>query len=126
MHKLLASLSVAAFIVALVAPVFAATETVTGRVVDQTCYSKNKENTGADHKMPEEMAGCAAMCAKKGMPMALLTTDGKVYAITGGLAADSNAKIVPHISHIVTISGDVTTKDGQMTIASDALKMVSR
>ena len=44
--------------------------------------------------MPADMAGCAVMCAKKGMPLALLTTDGKAYTIKGGLAADNNAKFV--------------------------------
>jgi hypothetical protein len=110
--------------VALGAPAFAATETVTGKIVDQSCYMKDKaNNAGVDHKMPADVAGCAAACAKKGRPLALLTTDGKVYTITGGLAAENNAKLVGHISHNVTITGDVTTKDGQMSISSDALKM---
>jgi hypothetical protein len=60
------------------------------------------------------------------MPMALLTEDGKVYEITGGLAADKNAKIVPHVAHTVEITGDVSEKDGKMTIAADSLKMISR
>ena len=51
-------------------------------------------NAGVDHKMPANMAGCAVMCAKKGMPLALLTTHCKVYIIKGGLAADNNAKFV--------------------------------
>jgi hypothetical protein len=126
MRRVLAGFAAAAFVMALGAPAFAATETVTGRVIDQTCYTKDKTNTGADHKMPQDMAGCAAMCAKKGMPMALLTTDGKVYTIAGGLAAEMNAKLVPHVNHIVTVTGDVTTKNGANTITAAELKMVSR
>ena len=42
----------------------------------------------------KETADCAAMCAKKGAPLALLTSDGKVYTIAGGLAADKNAKLI--------------------------------
>ena len=127
MRKLFASLAAAAFVLALVVPAFAATETITGKLIDQTCYTKDKtNNAGMDHKMPQDMAGCAAMCAKKGMPLALLTTDGKVYTVTGGLAADSNAKLVPHITHTIAITGDVTTKNGEMTITSDAMKMISR
>ena len=127
MRKILAGVAAAAFVVILVAPAFAATETVTGRIVDESCYTKDKvNNTGIDHKMPKDVAGCATACAQKGRPMALLTTDGKVYTLAGDLAAEMNAKIVPHISHVVTVTGDVATKDGKMTITADALKMVSR
>jgi hypothetical protein len=124
MRKLLAGVAAAALVLALGAPALAATETITGKIVDQSCYMKDKaNNAGVDHKMPADVAGCAAACAKKGRPLALLTTDGKVYTITGGLAADNNAKLVGHLSHTVAITGDVTTKDGQMSISSDALKM---
>ena len=126
MRKLFGALVVAAFVVALVGPAYAATETITGKLIDQSCYTKNKENTGADHKMPQDVAGCAAMCAKKGMPLALLTTDGKIYTVAGGLAADMNAKLVPHITHTIAITGDVVTKNGEMTITADAMKMISR
>src|SRR5438067_1652265 len=67
-----------------------------------------------------------AFAREAGRPMALLTEDGKVYEITGGLAADKNAKIVPHVTHTVEITGDVSEKDGKMTIAADSLKMISR
>jgi predicted lipoprotein with Yx(FWY)xxD motif len=127
MRKLTAALSVAAFVVALGAPAFAKEETVKGQIVDQTCYAKNKANTGATHDMGgKQVEDCAAACAKKGAPMALLTSDGKVYQITGDLAANQNEKIVPHISHTVEISGDVTSKDGKMMIASNSLKMISK
>jgi hypothetical protein len=58
--------------------------------------------------------------------MALVTADGKVYQITGDLAANMNAKIVPHVLHTVEISGDVTTKDGKQTINGTSLKMISK
>jgi hypothetical protein len=120
MRRMIAGLTAAAFVVALGAPVFAKTETVKGEVVDQTCYMKDHKQVGASHKE------CAETCAKKGAPLALLTSDGKVYQITGGLAADNNAKLVPHVTHTVEITGDVTEKDGKMQIAADNLKMVSR
>ena len=41
----------------------------------------------------------------------------------GGLAADNNAKMVPHMSHTVSITGDVSEKDGKMMIMADSLKM---
>jgi hypothetical protein len=117
----------AAFITALGAPAFAATQTVSGQLIDQNCYKMDKSNTGADHKMPKgDTKDCAVGCAKSGQPVALLTSDGKVYAVTGDLAADKNAKLVPHMSHTVEITGDVTEKNGQLTIAASNLKMISK
>lgn len=69
---------------------------------------------------------CAIACAKMGRPVVLLTSDGKVYSGTGDLAADKNAKLVPHMSHKVELTGDVTEKDGKMMIAPTTLKMISR
>jgi hypothetical protein len=128
MRNMFAGLAAAALIVAVAAPAFARTETVKGRIVDVSCYNMDKEhNAGKDHKMKSgDTADCAAACAKMGRPMALLTDDGKVYELTGGLAADKNAKIVPHVSHVVEVTGEVTEKDGKMSISADSLKMVSR
>jgi hypothetical protein len=75
--------------------------------------------------MPAEaMAECAIECAKQGEPVALLTPDGKVYRVTGGLAADKNAKLIAHMNHTVEITGDVFEKDGKVQIAADTLKRV--
>jgi len=128
MHKVLASLMTAAFVVSLDAAVFAKTETITGKVVDQSCYVKDKaNNTGVDHKMPADTKDCAIACAKKGRPMAILTDDGKVYTIAGDLAAENNAKLVPHISHTVEVTGDVmTNKDGSMMIHGTSLRMLKK
>jgi len=127
MRRILAVLAAVAFIIALGAPAFAATETVKGQVVDQACYKMDKTNTGADHKMPKgDTKDCAVGCAKAGRPLALLTSDGKVYEIAGGLAADKNAKLIPHIAHTVEITGDVMDHGGNMMITADSLKMISK
>ena len=123
MRRLFAAVTAAAFVVALGAPAFAKDLTVTGKVVDQGCYMKDKANIGKDHG---DKTDCATMCAKKGAPMAIVTEDGKVYQLGGGLAAENNAKIVPHVSHTVEVTGDVTEKDGKMIIAADTLKMVKK
>ena len=118
MRKFFAVMSAATFALALGAPAFAATETIKGELVDQTCYNKDHaKNVGAAHK------DCAVTCAKKGQQVALVTSDGKVYEVMGGLAADNNAKMVPHMSHTVSITGDVSEKDGKMMIMADSLKM---
>jgi hypothetical protein len=117
MRKLVQGMTVAAVVMAFGGSVLAKTETVTGKVVDEGC------SLSADHKMPaEEMASCAVMCAKNGEPLALLTADGKVYRITGGLAANKNAKLIEHVNKTVEITGDVTTKDGKVQIAADTLR----
>jgi len=127
MKTLLATLSTAAVVVALAVPTFAKTETVKGQIIDGACYKMDKSNVGLDHKMPKgETKDCALICAKAGHPMSLLTSDGKVYEITGGLAASNNAKIIPHITHTVEVTGDVTEKGGKMLIAADTLTMVSK
>jgi hypothetical protein len=128
MRKMFAGLSVAVFVVALAAPAFAKEATVTGKIVDMTCYNADKEhNATNDHKMPHgDTKDCAVGCAKSGQPMALLTADGKVYQITGGLAADKNAKLIPHVEHTVKVTGDVMDHDGKMMIMADSLTMVSK
>ena len=127
MRRFAATLAAATFIVALSAPAFAKTETVKGQIVDQSCYMKDMaDNKGRDHKMPADTKDCAVECAKKGAPMALLTSDGKVYQIAGGLAANKNEKLVPHVAHTVEITGDVMDMSGKLMITADTLKMVSR
>lgn len=127
MKKLFALMSASVMVVALGPSAFAATETVTGKLIDESCYAHDKTATGSDHKMGgKDVAGCAEMCAKKGQPVALLTSDGKVYTVKGGLAADNNAKLVAHMGHTVSITGDVTTASGAMTISAADLKMVSK
>jgi len=124
MRQLIAAVGALAVVAATSGHVQAATETVVGTLVDQSCYLKDKaNNAGVDHKMPADVAGCATACAKKGRPMAVLTADGKVYTIAGGLAADNNAKLVGHIGHKIEVTGDVVTKDGSSTITSAELKM---
>ena len=67
-----------------------------GQIVDVSCYNADKtNNAGNDHKMPKgDTKDCAIGCARPAVRWALLTSDGKVYVLTGGLAAEKNAKIV--------------------------------
>jgi hypothetical protein len=124
MRKLSAGLLAALFLVALATPALAKVETITGRFVDLACYTKDHTNIANAHKGMSDT--CAQECAKMGMPPALVTDDGKVYQITGDLTANNNAKIVPHMSHKMQLTGDVTEKDGKMTIAATELKMLGK
>src|SRR5262249_14261538 len=127
MRKMIAAMSAAAFVLALGAPAFAKTETVQGQVVDLGCYKMDKANAAVDHKMPKgDTKACAIGCAKPGKPMAILTKDGKVYELAGGLAADKNARIVPHVGHTIEVTGEVMDHDGSTMIMADSLKMLSK
>ena len=123
MRQFVAPLAVAAFIALFGTSSWAKTMTVTGQVVDEGCSLREMGQKGGDQKAAE-MDQCAIDCAKRGEPVALLTSDGKVYRISGGLAANNNAKLIAHMGHTVEITGDVTEKDGKVLIAADALKMV--
>jgi len=121
MGKMFAGLTAAAFVFTLSAPAFAKVETIKGELVDQACYMKDKtKNVGDSHKE------CAETCAKEGQPVALVTADGKLYQVTGDLAANMNAKLVPHMAHMVELTGDVSEKDGKMMIAATDLKMAKK
>ena len=99
-------------------------ETVTGQVIDLYCYSMNKADSGMDHRAGRE---CASACARyEGQPVGLLTSSGKVYQLAGGLVANNNAKIAPHVAHTVTITGEVTDKDGMSFLAADDVVMVRK
>ncbi len=115
MRAFVSAMVAAAVIVVLGVPASAKTETVKGQVIDQECYLREK-------KVDADKA-CAVECAKSGKPMALLTADGKVYEITGGLAANKNEKLIAHVLHTVEITGDVTETAGKRSISADALKM---
>ena len=118
-------LSMSALAIGLGAPACAKSQTLTGRLVDEVCYLQDpKANSGDNH--PGMASDCATTCAQKGSMVALVTDEGRLYEITGGLASDNNAKLVPHIAHTVEIRGEVTERDGQLMIAADDLKMLHR
>lgn len=120
MRKILVGFATAAFAVAMGAPALAKTETIKGELVEQSCYNKDHKNVGEAHK------ACAVKCAKAGQQVDLLTEDGKVYQVKGELAADKNAKLVPHMSHTVELTGDVTEEGGTMVINATSLKMAKK
>jgi hypothetical protein len=116
MRKVFSCVAAAAFAVSLVAPAFAAEMTVKGEVVDVSCATKKAPGgKGADH------ASCAMACAKKGQPAGVMTADA-IYVITGDYAANNNAKLLDFVAKSVTVTGDVTEKDGQKMINVKSIK----
>jgi hypothetical protein len=124
MRKYLGAAIAGLALIASSAPALPATETVTGQVIDLYCYSRDNKATGMDHRDGRE---CAWACIKwEGQPVGLLTADGKVYQLAGALVANNNAKVAPHLTHTVTVTGDVVNRDGVMTITAADLMMVKK
>jgi hypothetical protein len=112
-------------------PLAGEVQTITGTVVDLSCYAVNKADRGMHHLTqggatpPNVGFECAYSCVRwQGMPAGLLTDDGTVFQIEGGLRANSNAKIAPHLTHRVSITGNVTELDGVLLLEADDVKMV--
>jgi hypothetical protein len=119
MRKIFALVATAAFVAALASSTFAQATTVKGEVVDVACATKKAPGgKGDDH------AGCAMACAKKGMPVGIMTADA-IYTVSGDYAANNNAKLLEFVAKRVEVTGDVTEKDGQKTIAIKTIKLAS-
>jgi hypothetical protein len=120
MRKVIAVLIAGVSLGAFVAPAFAKTDTVTGEVISLSCYFQNKANVGKAGMI------CALATVKyEGNPVGLLTADGKVYQLAGGLVANNNAKAVPYLGHTVTVTGDVVeTRQHVMVITAADAKLV--
>ena len=97
-------------------PAAAETRTLTGQLIDLASYE-------VGHPATEYLGVHARACALEGFPVGILTADGKVYQITGELAAHSNAKLIPHIlAKSVTITGEVTEKSPIAVISATDVK----
>ena len=119
MRKIFALVAGAAFVAALASPLFAQATKVTGEVVDVACATKKAPGgKGDDH------AGCAMACAKKGMPVGIMTADA-IYAVTGDYAADNNAKLLEFVAKKVEVTGTVTETDGKKSIAVTSIKLAN-
>lgn len=87
------------------------TATITGTVVDVSCKF-GQGLTGADHKM------CAEVCADRGIPLAILGTDGKLYLPTSAaMPGDAqNARLKAFAEQKVKVTGAVFEAGGANAI----------
>jgi hypothetical protein len=119
MRRIAAMVAVSSFVILMTGPVFARTETVTGQVISLSCYFQNKANVGAAGMI------CAIATVKwEGNPVGLLTADGKVYQLAGGLVADNNAKAILVLGQTVTVTGETSERIGITMIAAEDAKVV--
>ena len=90
---------------------------VTGEVVDLSCYLHHPDtSTGKGHHK------CAEMCAKKGLPMGLLTSDKQLYLLLEDhdnpkAYAAALAKAAEH----ATVEGDKANVGGVQAIVVEAV-----
>lgn len=91
--------------------------TVTGTVVDVSCKF-GQGLTGQEHRM------CAQVCADRGIPLAILTEDGKLYLPTSAsMPGDGqNDRLKEFAEQRVTVSGKVFDAAGANAIQIASLK----
>lgn len=86
------------------APKAAATTTLTGEVIDLTCYAGHA-GQGSKH------AKCALECIKKGNPVAILSND-ILYAVIASDHESPNAKLASFAGKQVIVTGEQSEKNG--------------
>jgi hypothetical protein len=93
--------------------------TVQGELVDMGCYLAEGAK-GESHK------SCASMCIASGMPMGLLTKDGKLYLLTlNHDNADPYNSAKKLAAEQVNITGPVSERNGVMSLQVDNVNQVS-
>jgi hypothetical protein len=110
MRKHVVALMSAVCIVTAALPLLAAPDTITGEVISLSCYFNDKTDIG------RKGYTCALATVKwEGNPAGILTADGKVYQITGGLTANNNEKLWSLLGHTVTITGEASSQTPGLT-----------
>lgn len=96
-------------------------KSVSGTVIDVSCKF-GQGLGGADHKM------CSEVCADRGLPLAILGDDGKLYlATSAGMPGEGqNAKLKPFAEQHVTVSGKVFAAAGASAIQIDKIVASAR
>ncbi len=85
--------------------------TVTGEVVCLSCYLTHNARG-------EKHAKCATMCINKGLPMGLLTKDGKLFVVVESHAnADAYQQLKKFAAKMVTVTGIIVSRNGITGIA---------
>jgi len=93
-------------------------ESVTGEVVDLSCYLHRPETSrGATHRK------CAETCAKKGLPMGLLAEDGSVVLLLEDHAnPKAYADAIAKAAATITVDGEKVTQGGLTGVVVEAVK----
>ena len=99
-----------------VAPENRMTASVTGEVIDMSCYFDDGAS-GPEH------AACARKCIASGLPVRLKGTDGKIYLLIGQPVAPKreslNVQLALYAAKVVTVRGTIIRKQG-VNVIEDA------
>jgi hypothetical protein len=90
--------------------------TLVGQVVDTGCYIHH-DSKGAEH------ADCAKMCAKAGVPLAILDDKGKLYLPIATDHKNQNLKLMPFIEKKVKITGLAFDKGGLAGVSIKTIEL---
>ncbi len=94
-----------------------AADTVSGEVVDLACYLHDPTMKGPAHRK------CAETCAKKGIPMGLLTGDGKVLLLLENHDQPKGyTDALANAAKAITVEGTQVSLGGVNAIVVDAVK----
>ena len=88
--------------------------TLTGEVVDLTCYASHA-GQGSKH------AKCALDCIKKGNPVAILSND-VLYAVISSDHESPNAKLASFAGKQVVVTGEQSEKNGMHFVDLDKVE----
>lgn len=91
---------------------------VRGQMIDMTCFLKH-DSKGDTHKT------CAQECAAKGLPIGILTDDGKIYQVMGKGHEDLktvNQPLIKYMETQVIAIGTVFEKQGERVIIVEKIK----
>ena len=84
--------------------------TITGQVIDLNCYT-TQGASGAGHKQ------CAQACAKAGVALAILGSDGTVYVPVSSKPGDpQNSRLIDFAEAKVKVTGTLRFANGLHTI----------
>jgi hypothetical protein len=93
--------------------------TLTGHVIDVNCYV-TMGASGAGHKQ------CAAACAKAGVALAILSSDGTIYMPVSSKPADpQNSRLEPFAEGQVKVTGVHRMNHGMHTIEIKTIEAAS-
>ena len=94
-----------------------AMDTVSGEVVDLACYLHNPTMKGPGH------GKCAQTCAKKGIPMGILTNDGKVVLLLENHDSPKPyAEALAKAAQTITVEGESVVQGGMNGIVVEVVK----
>ncbi|MCM8812174.1 MAG: hypothetical protein NC910_03875 [Candidatus Omnitrophica bacterium] len=89
-------------------------ETITGEVVDMTCYLAHGAS-GSGHSK------CARECVEKGLPVGIKSADG-LYLAVGTEHQTANQLLASRAGQTVTATGEVSEKDGIRLISIEQIQ----